>query len=142
MNKFRLILLPLALGLAACGPAPSDDTAPVTDTSAAAVPAPATAGTAAPQVEVAPTKMIHAEPAALADCKQTVVILNWDVRKERPEITTVKIYTDAGKLFTHSGGVGSIETGPWVKPGTMFVLKSGTDDAELERLTIGGPVCP
>jgi hypothetical protein len=141
MNKFRLILLPLALGLAACGPAPSDDTVPVADTATAA-PAPATTATAAPQVEVAPTKMIHAEPGALADCKQTVVTLNWDVRTEKPGLASVKIYTDSGKLFTHAGASGSIETGPWVKPGTMFVLKSGTDDAELERLTIGGPVCP
>jgi len=134
MNKLRLILLPLALGLAACGPAPSDQAA----TPVAAAPA----ARDMPQVAVAPTKLIHAEPAALADCKQTVVTLKWDIRAEKPGVASVKIYTDSGKLFAHLGASGSVESGPWVKPGSAFVLKSGADDAELERLTIGGPVCP
>ena len=138
MNKLHLILLPLALGLAACGPKPSDDTAPVADAPAATT-APATA---APQVEVAPTTMIHALPAALADCKQTSVTLQWDVRSQKPGLTSVKIYTADGKLFAHAGASGSNETGPWVKPGFVFVLKSAADETELERLTIGGPVCP
>ncbi len=140
MTQFRLFLLPLALGLVACGPAPSDTTSPAAETApetASAAPA-----AAAPQVVVAPTKMIHAEPAALADCKQTVITLKWDIRAEMPGVTSVKIYTDSGKLFAHLGAFGSVESGPWVKPGSAFVLKSGTDDTELERLTIGGPVCP
>ncbi|QNN71405.1 hypothetical protein [Thermomonas carbonis] len=136
MKASALILLPLAFTLAACGPAPSDQTTPVAETAAPAA-APV------PQVVVAPTKMIHAEPAALAVCKPgAVVTLKWDVRKEKPELTTVKIYTESGKLFTHSGASGSQATGNWVKPGSVFVLKSGVDDTELERLTIGGPVCP
>lgn len=135
MSKLHLILLPLALGLAACGPAPSDETAPVASTPAASEPA-------APQVVVAPTSMIHAEPATLPSCKADLVTLKWDLRKDRPDLKTVKIYTGDGKLFTHSGGAGSQETGRWVKPGSVFVLKSGVDDSELERLTIGGPICP
>ena len=135
MNKSRLLPLTLLLGLAACGPAPSDDTAPVADAATAAAPA-------TPQVVVAPTRMIHAEPAALADCKAGVVTLKWDVRSEKPGVTSVKIYTDSGKLFAHQGASGSLQSGPWVKSGSVFVLKSGIDDAELERLTIGGPVCP
>ena len=87
-------------------------------------------------------KAFVAEPAALADCKQTVITLKWDIRAEMPGVTSVKIYTDSGKLFAHLGAFGSVESGPWVKPGSAFVLKSGTDDTELERLTIGGPVCP
>lgn len=134
MNKFRLILLPLALGLAACGPAPSDSATPAAPASAA------TEAPQAPQVQVAPTTMIHAEPAALPDCKPAAVTLKWDTRKDQPDAKTVKIYTDSGKLFAHMGGTGSIETGPWTKPGSVFILKNG-DDAELERLTIGGPVC-
>lgn len=135
MNK-RSFLLPslLVLTVAACGPAPSDQTAPVADTAATASPT-------TPQVEVAPTTMIHAEPASLSECRASVVTIKWDVRKEKPGLSTVKIYTANGKLFTHTGASGSQETGPWVKPGSTFVLKSGVDDTELERLTIGGPVC-
>ena len=134
MKKHSAALLPLlALALAACGPAPSDQAAPATP---AADTAPAV-----PQVQVTPTTMIRAEPAALADCKSAVVKLKWDTYKTHPDIKSIKIYTGAGKLFTHTAAVGSMETGPWVKPGSVFVLKSGVDDSELERLTIGGPVC-
>jgi hypothetical protein len=137
MKMLRLLMLPMVFGLAACGPAPSDETAPATPVTDAGSPA-----SSVPQVAVTPTTMIHAEPATLAACTPAVVTLKWDMRKEKPAMTTVKIYTGDGKLFTHSGGVGSLETGPWVKPGSVFVLKSGDDSSELERLTIGGPVCP
>lgn len=131
MNKFRLILLSLAFSLTACGPAPSDQVST----------APVASDPAQPQVQVSPTTMIHAKPAVLPSCTPTVVTLKWDSYTTHPDINTVKIYTGKGKLFTHAGGVGSIETGPWVKPGSVFVLKSGVDDSELERITIGGPVC-
>lgn len=134
VSRFSLLLL--ALGLAACGPAPSDQAAaPVADGT------PATP-VATAQVEVAPTTLIHAEPAVLPDCTATTVTLAWDTRKDKPEVATAKIYTENGKLFVHMGASGSVATGPWVKPGSVFVLKNGADDAELERLTIGGPVCP
>lgn len=124
--------LPLALLLSACGPAPSDQAAPAV---ASAPP------TAAPQIEVPATTLIHAQPAALSDCNAATVTVRWDVRKDRPGVSTVKIYTGSGKLFAHSGASGSLDTGPWVKPGSTFILKSGKDDSELERLIIGGPVC-
>jgi len=141
MNKIGFILLPLAIALAACGRGPADQTA--TDAAAGAEPAatPAEAAPAIPQVEVASTTMIHAEPAALPDCDPAVVTLTWDVRTAKPGLTSVKILTGNGKLFTHKGSFGTAQTGPWVKPGSVFLLTSGSDDTELERLTIGGPVC-
>lgn len=137
MKKLPLLPAVLAITLSACGPAPSDQATP------AAVPSPTAAPTqpAAPQVEVPPTKWIHAEPASLATCDTTAVTLRWDTRKDKPDMPTVKIYTGSGKLFAHAGASGSVETGKWVKPGSSFILKSGNDDSELERLVIGGPVC-
>ena len=135
MNK-RSLLLPslLVLAVTACGPAPSDQAAPVAEAATGASPS-------TPQVEVAPTTMILAEPASLAECKPSVVTLKWDLRKGTSDAKTVKIYTGAGKLFVHSGAAGSQETGPWVKPGSVFVMKDAADENEIERLTIGGPVC-
>lgn len=138
MKKLHSLLVPVVLALAACGPAPSDQATPQAD-AGTATPA---ATDAAPQVEVASTTMIHAEPAALPNCTATVVTLKWDVRQQKPGLKTVKIYTGSGKLFAHMGAFGSTQSGPWVKPGSAFVLKSGDDDTELERLTVGGPVCP
>ncbi len=135
--KTSFVALPLLLLLAACGPAPSDQT--TSDESAAApTSAPQASG---PQVEVPPTKWIRAEPASLGNCNTTKVTLHWDTRKDKPDMPTVKIYTGSGKLFAHAGASGSVETGQWVKPGSTFILKSGNDDSELEQLTIGGPVC-
>ena len=131
--KNPILLVPLVLILAACGPAPSDESAPVVDTASKAP--------SGPQVAVSATTLIQAEPASLPDCNSTVVTLKWNVRKTKPDLKAVKIYTGTGKLFAHMGPSGSVETGPWVKPGSSFVLKSGEDDSELERLTIGGPVC-
>lgn len=144
MNKCRLILLPLVLAIAACSPAPDDQAASASAASATPAtvePAEATAMPSAPQVEVAPTVLIHAEPAALPDCNGHAVTLTWNVAQAKPGVATVKIYTGSGQLFAHHGASGSVETGPWAKPGSVFVLRSGDDDSELERLTIGGPVC-
>ena len=124
--------VPLALLLAACGPAPSDQAAPG-DASAPAA--------GAPQIEVPATTLIHAQPAALGDCNAAAVTLLWNTLKEHPGVSTVKIYTDSGKLFAHVGAAGTLETGPWVKPGSSFVLTNGQDGTVLERLVIGGPIC-
>lgn len=135
MKKISFAAIPLVLLLAACGPAPSDQTASNDS------PAPAPQAPAAPQVEVPPTKWLHAEPAVLSNCSTTVVTLRWDTRKDKPDMPTVKIYTGSGKLFAHVGASGSLQTGQWVKPGSSFILKNGKDDSELERLVIGGPIC-
>lgn len=129
--------IPLALLLAACGPAPSDQAGTSTPTPTA----PAAAAPTVPQVEVTPTTMIKAEPAALPDCNPTAVTLSWNVFATHPEIKTVKIYTGSGRLFAHTAATGKQETGNWIRPGSVFVIKNGNDDTELETLTIGGPIC-
>ena len=131
--KKLLVIAFIVVTLSACGPAPSDQVTPDL--------APATSQSALPQVKVPPTTWIHAEPAILNNCNTTAVTLHWDIRKDKPDVSTVKIYTESGKLFAHVGASGNVETGHWVKPGSIFILKSGNDDSELERLIIGGPVC-
>lgn len=132
MKKTLFYSMPFALLLAACGPTPSDQVAHG-DASAPAA--------GAPRVVVPATTLIHAQPASLGDCNPTAVTLAWNTLKEHPGVSTVKIYTESGKLFAHVGAAGTLETGPWVKPGSTFVITNGEDGAELERLVIGGPIC-
>jgi hypothetical protein len=136
MNKLRLILLPLALGLAACGPAPSDRTTPVADQTA-----PAETATAAPQP--AATRFLHVSPARLDHCKRgQEVEVSWDLGSAFPGVTGVEIFVgpeDQQKLFSAGGAKGQTKTGPWTKPGTIFRLKNKKTGEEIERLTMQGP---
>jgi len=73
-----------------------------------------------------------------------VLSITWDVAG-KAETESVKLYAGDGtnaKLFASGGAQGSGETGQWVTPGGLFVLRNGRDEAELDRMTIPGPACP
>lgn len=54
-----------------------------------------------------------------------------------------KIELSDGTVFAEVGGAGTKETGPWVAPGSVFVLKDATDGTERARVTLKGPAtCP
>ena len=136
MNKFHLILLPLALCLAACGPAPSDETAPV-----ASQPTAAAAATAVPAPSA--NRFLQVSPAQLDHCKRgQQVEISWDLGSAFPGVTGVEIFVgpeDQQKLFSAGGAKGQTKTGPWTKPGTIFRLKNKKTGEEIERLTMQGP---
>lgn len=73
--------------------------------------------------------------------------LTWNVTGSGVEGVVVyvvdpKIDTDdVGRLFNQSGPVGERRTGPWLKPGLMFKLRSKGDDTELGSITIGERPC-
>lgn len=72
-----------------------------------------------------------------------VVSVTWNVGG-KAATESVKLYVGDGanaKLFTAGGAQGSGQTGPWVSPGGVFVLRNGRDEAELDRMTIPGPAC-
>ena len=138
MNKLRMILLPLAFSLAACGPAPSDQTAPVAD-------APTAAPVSAAPATAPETKYIHATPARLEKCGEGVPVeISWDLLGDYPGVTGVQVFVgpdDKQKLFSAGGARGTTKTGPWSKPGSIFRLKNKKTGEEIERLVIGGPDC-
>lgn len=69
----------------------------------------------------------------------STVSLSWNASGRSTQ--RVKIYVKNPKkeeeLFALVGGEGSVDTGPWVFPGTVFILKDAEDDAKLATLVIG-----
>ena len=86
-------------------------------------------------------------PATVPVCDPPAeVTLTWNVQGVRPAVTTVQLWTNEpgaqAKLFAEGGAVDQATTGPWARPGMVFVLKAKTSGAELFRTTLGGPRCP
>lgn len=145
MNKMLFAAVPLALLLVACkgqAPAATGDTTPATQASAKA---PA-AVEATARVEVPETRFIRADPAELPNCEFAKVTLKWDTSRVGKPIAVVEIYAGNAQStpgrFASGGAVGEAETGLWVRAGSVFSLRDKASGAEIERLTIGGPICP
>lgn len=139
-----------ALLLAACDRQPPATNTAATPAAPVATPDSATATSAAPagpQVAISRTDAFWSEPAALACGKAGKVTLNWNTR-QTPGAARVDIYVVARdgkeKLFASrgGGGVGSVDTGPWVREGMQFSLRSKQDGVELARIAVDGSACP
>lgn len=82
---------------------------------------------------------------SVPSCTTPVVLsITWNVAG-KVSTESVKLYAgdgDNAKLFASGGAEGNAETGPWVAPGGLFVLRNGQDESELDRMTIPGPACP
>ena len=128
----------LTLLLAACGRGPEEAPAPVDAPSAAPAPAPDTKlqgqkGLLSGNLDALPTCAVS-----------TTLTLDWNIGGS-PATESVKLYVGDGpeaKLFAAGGASGNAKTGPWVSPGAIFVLRNGTDEAELDRVVIPGAACP
>lgn len=135
----RIAIFLLAGMLAAC--ARPEAEAP------AAAPAQAQASTPAVKPEPAfdPNCAFCANPAHVRTCEIAQGVrttLYWNITD--PAVTTVGIYVvdDAGKdsPFAEQPSKGSIQTGPWLKPGLTFKLKDSKGNV-LQSLVIAGKDC-
>jgi len=86
----------------------------------------------------------EAQPAALSACAPGAIVrLSWDARTSGPQ--GVAIFMRQGgeeeKLFAYGGPEGSQETGPWVRPNTVFTLRSRDGSRSLASLTVGSESC-
>lgn len=138
------LLVAFAASLAACDK-PVDESSPVTAT--AGETGPAANAPAAPLAPPAKSEkgMMTASPG-VADCGSgTDVKIAWDATS-KPEVANVDVWvgdtTPDAVLFAAGGSTGEQSTGPWVKPGTLFVLRNQADKQEIDRITIAGPTCP
>lgn len=113
---------------------------------------PDAAATASAPTEVAaanpaaPTGPFYVVPAKLDACEPgAVVVVHWDMRKTRPDITDVEIWTGVpGKqtLFAAGGYAGEASTGqPWAHPSTTFSLRNKADGKEVATAVVDGPAC-
>ena len=87
--------------------------------------------------------MLTATPGS-AGCDAGIEVnVAWDIGTT-PAVSEVDLLVskDADtKLFVSGGASGQAATGPWVYSGTTFVLRSRSDQTELDRVQIGGPAC-
>ena len=128
MRKFLMALVLLSCFLAACDS--KNQEAPPSDQ--ASVPA----------SNAAPTGgALQVEPSMLPDCSPARVLVRWNAGEtgEATEVNVVVENTD--ELFAEGGATGQSETGPWVRPGTTFVLQDRGAKKELARASVGGPSC-
>ncbi|WP_447585113.1 hypothetical protein [Pseudoxanthomonas mexicana] len=145
MNKKHLSALCLLtlVAAAACSrdgaPAPAPEAAPT-----AAVPAAEPEPLPAPIQQAKGANNLLTATPGVGTCDAGIEVnLTWDVNTT-PAISEIDLLVskDADtKLFVSGGPVGEAATGPWVYSGTTFVLRSKSDQAELDRVEIGGPAC-
>ena len=94
----------------------------------------------------APDAPVYLTPARLESCEQgAVVVVHWDMRETRPDITDVEIWTGPvgnQTLFAAGGYMGEASTAqPWAYPGTTFSVRNKADGEEVASVVVDGPAC-
>lgn len=140
MKSNSLIAVAFAVLLTSCGPAPENSTSP-------ASPSPgAKPNSEPPRVGFIGDKgLLKGTATGIASCSRRVeVAFEWNIGRT-VATESVQLWVGEGtaaKLFAAGGATGSAVTGPWTAPATVFVLRNGTDNAEIDRLVIPGDPCP
>lgn len=140
----RIVLTLLVLGaLTACNRPTAE--APTASEAPAAVAAVAASPVEAPAPAVDPNCEFCADPGFVRTCeiaRGVPTTLHWNIAD--PAITQVGIFVvdDAGKdsPFAQQPSKGSIQTGPWLKPGLTFKLKDPAGNV-LHTVVIEGKDC-
>jgi hypothetical protein len=93
------------------------------------------------------TGILQLQPASLRECElqqgvgavETVI---WDASATKGSTAKIWVQASGGerKLWTAGGATGNQATGPWVFPGTVFVLTDG-DDKVLAQVTAVAKPC-
>ena len=137
--------LVFSLVLAGCNKPVAEPVAATDQPAAATAANGESASSAATQAALHGTNgLLTANPGS-ADCATPAdVEFTWDTTSH-PDAPNVEIWIgDAGPgavIFASGGATGKQSTGPWVKPGTVFVMRNPANKQELDRITIGGDVC-
>ena len=129
------VTLALLASLAACKQPQTPDAA-----------APSAPAAVAAENPASPAGPLYLVPAKLDACEPgAVVVVHWDMRKTRPDIANVEIWTGAPgsqTLFAAGGYAGEASTvQPWAPPGTTFSLRNKADGKEVATAVVGGPTC-
>lgn len=123
-----IALAALTCTLAACGSSTSDNP-------------PAAAPASAPSSTATAGNSLRIEPSTLPDCTPAQVFVSWNAG-ETDAATDVNVRVEnTDELFAEGGATGRSETGPWVRPGTTFVLEDRHSKEELARAVVDGPSC-
>ena len=142
----------LVLSLSACNGPDADTSGKTADGSAA--PKAATAPTKRSgrlsaeqlkQIEASGKTGLWTDPAEICSNRhkgRASVMLAWNVQATGPKNITVHLVERNGneRRVASGSAVGGRVTGPWVRPGTTFVLRA-PDKSELSKVVVGGKKC-
>lgn len=135
------IAMALSLLVAGCDK-PVEEPIPATEQPAAPVVSDAT-GVVDADVLEGTNGLLTASPGT-ATCTGTDVTFSWDVAA-LPEVANIDVWVgdaEGAVLFASGGPTGTQASGPWVTPGTTFVMRDQADQREIDRISIGGDSCP
>lgn len=136
----RLLAASLVLALAACGsePPPGPDLAQPEGSGQTGTPASSTGDTSASQ------GLSH-HPQPLANClSNQVVEIRWALAPVGDATSVEILLVDSEgteRAFARSGMEGSKMTGPWARPGQVFIARDPATREEMARLTLQGKGC-
>lgn len=141
MNKIVAPLLLLSM-LTACSQR-ADEPENAASTGAPAATAP---GANAAPASTANGAKVTFEPAAFESCtpnKFSVAKVSWDASASGAATVDVKTVAADGSetLFATTGAVGSKETGPWIGPGSVIIVRHHDTGAELGRGVAASKPC-
>lgn len=92
------------------------------------------------------TRVLSFSPHTLAVCSPaSEVTVKWDIRSDFPNVQVIQIYVTgeaSESLFAEGNAWGEAKTGPWVKPGTSFIVKDKVSGKVLSTAAVNGPSCP
>jgi hypothetical protein len=145
---FAVAILSLAVALSGCKPkiaeqaesgAPAQSAAPaetVSESSPAKLPRFATPARIA-EIKSSGKTGFWADPADFCPGRR-VATLTWNVEASGAGKVVVYVVGKDGKEhhFGRGGPVGERQTGPWIAPGIVFVLRNAEGGAELGRIII------
>ena len=96
-------------------------------------------------VEAVPGVSFVVEPPTLRVCDGlTIAKVSWNAANAGIKLANVFVLDENARenLFISRGeAVGSANTGPWVGPGTVFVLRDNDSKKRLAKFTIGFQSC-
>lgn len=142
MKSLYLPLALVCLTLSACNPEQQPAASPAATTASAGSAVPTAAFPTEPSGDVpavvVPGAMAACDPAAVVDVKWS-----FDHLPTPPKLVDVLVGSgDADlKLFVTGPTRSEAQTGPWVRPGSLFVLRNHDSGEELSRVTVQGPKC-
>lgn len=136
----KLAAAPLLLLLGAC----QQEGVPVPEKTAAPAPQSLAQPSAASRSLTAADQIIIFNPVAAQNCSAIEVTVAWDASKLGYSGETIELWVADGvqwKLFASGGNKGQAQTGPWVKSGTAFQLRSPGNPSPLAEARFPGPQC-
>jgi hypothetical protein len=149
MNKLAMPILGACLLVGACNNGGKPAAAPEAAAPAAQAPQASAAAPAAEAPKRGPASAariaeikaggktgIWSEPAEVCATDHARGMITWNITDPDVDRVTVYLVGKTEKLFGQGGPAGEKQTGPWLRPGLVFKVRSGDGARDLGTLTV------